>query len=215
MTRYFEGRNGGVINDGIYLRDDLYDRFMERAMVFYPRPVQQQVETEKNAGPGPDTGDSTLTPPPRPSTIQLVVHVLRPGYSGQLTAQYHKRFIQPIRGPAVEFIFALLACAIFDVPYMPLSSQDENWYRMWVHVYQEPLCECFLAWERRQTKKSKNQPDQKDVDTSQAETISSTAHADPATQRVDDASASPQVGEKTHVAETTGRSDLSEEDKLE
>jgi hypothetical protein len=116
MTRYFEGRIDGVINDRVYLRDDLYDRFMERAMVFYPRPVQQQVETEGNAGPGPDTGDSTLTSPPRPSTIQLAVHVLRPGYSGQLAAQYHKRFIQPIRGPAVELIFALLACAIFDVP---------------------------------------------------------------------------------------------------
>ncbi|KAH6617065.1 hypothetical protein F5144DRAFT_381999 [Chaetomium tenue] len=92
----------------ITLRRDLHHLLDTRRFTLAAKPVP--------ASPQPS---SPTTPPPG---AQLALHVTLPSPSGQLEDLYHNRALQPVRGIAVEFLFARFAWTLFADETMPFLN---------------------------------------------------------------------------------------------
>jgi hypothetical protein len=100
----------------ITLRRDLHHLLDTRRFTFAAKSV--------SGPPPPPAAEPSLAPAAPSATTQLALHVMLSSPSGQLADLYHNRAMQqhPVRGIAVEFLFARFAWTLFTDENMPLLS---------------------------------------------------------------------------------------------
>lgn len=102
----------------VILRGDLHHLLDTRRFTFVAKPVSTPALLAAAAAAAPSSSPAAPT-----STVQLALHVMLPSRSDQLPGLYHNRALQqPVRGLAVEFLFARFAWTLFTDENMPFHN---------------------------------------------------------------------------------------------